>query len=177
MITMRNPLKSAMAEFNRMENKKNKSAKEVEHFLKEAKLAKSEKSTLFTQHFQQQLQHLLRLITQFTTAKKPVLFVSYEDLKQNLLAQLFRITHFMNLGEDENILERSVCTALSQSRTKKQTKRVYRVDFAKEVGTYIDKKLAIQVLRKIDEIFRKSRTYEMRTNEYISQIEKHELSF
>ena len=100
------------------------------------------------------------------------MFISY-DLKFSLLAHLLRLANILNLGEDENILERAVCTALSQERTRKETKRKYKTDIANEVGTKINKTWTIEVLKKIDGLFRNSGTFEKQTQEYISQIEQH----
>ena len=167
LLVIRSPLKSAIAEFNRRSKSKEDSFSSVESFKRRAS-----KHHFFAKLFRNLLRHFFRLATRYNKIKKPVLFISYEDMTDNLLPNLLRISKFLNLGsENEEVLERSVCTILSDSRIKQSTKRTYKVDLTKAARSLIDKKQAIGLTRRIGRIFQKFGRHEMRTDEYLSMIE------
>ena len=175
-VIIRNPLKSAISEFNRMAKTQVKSFSDIHSFMRRAlKTKKIDNETKilrssFKHHFQSQLHHLWTLVAKYTKLRKPVLFISYEDMQENLLPQLLRIAMFMNLGENENILERSVCTVLAEDRIRRSTKRKYNVDFTETASSLVNGTHTAKILGIIDRLFKSSGRHEMRTEEYISLV-------
>ncbi|XP_075251543.1 sialate:O-sulfotransferase 1-like isoform X2 [Convolutriloba macropyga] len=165
-VVIRDPLKCSIAEFNRRAKGKVGSFSSVEAFMKGAKNIAG-----FNKLFRGSLEHFLRLTTRYTKAQTPVLFISYEDMAGNLLPNLLRITKFMNMGsENKQILERSVCTILSDNGSKQSFKRTYKVDLTDAARSLIDKKYAIETVRRIENLFQISGMHELRTDDYISMI-------
>ena len=110
-IVIRDPLKAAVAEFSRQNFGKKKSFPDIDSFLKKGRQH-------FNGVFVKQLEGLMNMVTQHANnmKRKPVLFISYEDMKYNLLPQLFRIAHFLNMSDNPQVIERALCTILGQNK-------------------------------------------------------------
>ena len=168
-LVIRSPLKTAIAEFNRRAKSKVKSFSSVSSFMNIAK--RGDNGGYFSKLFIGLLKLFHKHTARYTKMKTPVLYISYEDMAENLLPNLLRITKFMNMGsENEEVLERSVCTILSENRIKQSLKRTYKVDLTKAARSLIHKTRAVKMVRNIDKLFKVSGRHELRTQEYISMI-------
>ena len=129
MFVYRNPLENTIAEFHRQHSGNTGSIKSLSRFRQKAKETMAKTNITLLQkiyHEQIEIGHLI--LNRTKEFDKPLLVMSYSDLKKNLLPQLLRVAHFVGLDEDPDILERALCTVYSAKQTASQTKRAARFD-------------------------------------------------
>ena len=158
-LVIRNPLYSALSEFNRRYYGQVKGFASDDHF-------KTKAAANFGPLFQKQMELMAGFVRRYSNITKPVLFISYDDLQRYLLPQLLRLALFFNLSTDPDVLERSICTVYSSKRIESFTKRKKNVDLQKLAASLIDKGKAIENLIRVNEILIRSQLHFLRMSEY-----------
>ena len=156
---IRNPIRSALAEFQRQLAGGHTSGMSVHEFRNNSKR--------FFQIFKSHITSSLPRLAQFQPKQsQPVLTISYEDMTDNLLPQLLRIAHFLEMDSDTIILDRAVCTELNQARIKAKSKRVQKEDLSPLALKVIDKNKTFEQLEKINNLFIDRKNHHMRLKDY-----------
>ncbi|XP_075264514.1 sialate:O-sulfotransferase 1-like, partial [Convolutriloba macropyga] len=164
-LLIRNPFQSSLAEYSKTQNNTVAGFTDVRSFLNQNKIHS------FADFFKNQLNQLLQLVTTYAALKKPVMFLFYEDMADNLLRKLMELAEFVGLGQRTEILDRSICTVLSNSIAK-DTQRVFNADLISTAAKLIDKKHAIETLVNIRQVFVNHNCSFKRIDEYLLSIEK-----
>ncbi len=157
-MVYRNPLNSAIAEFNRQRFNQVTGFTKVSAFLKAASKTDGKKHNL-TNLYQDQLSIAKLILSVVLKSGKPALVISYEDLKSNTLVQLMRIAHFVGLDNDEDVLERSLCTLYSEYEIANQTKRSHKEDFTQAALSILGREKVLKDIDEMNEIFKSSQLH------------------
>ena len=103
------------------------------------------------------------------------LYISYEDMTQNLLPQLFRIQHF--LGFDTSYyIERTFC-AYFRKRMDEKIKRVYQTDVMPKLLEALDITTVTKNIEKQDQFLRRNHLHFLRKREYLDLLKNTEPLF
>ena len=160
----RNPFRSTIAEFTRRTYAKTSGYENIEDFKKTAekknRLAKQARNNLF-----KLTDHILKL----NQTDRPVLYISYEDMTENLMPQLLRILNFVGLAKSDEYLERAVCTVLNTAK-QKNAKRVTKIDVSKASRKLIDSEKMMKKINRLNQDLIKAGAHYLRESEYVADI-------
>ncbi len=144
-VVIRNPFYSSLADFVRQFNFHTTSFNDVNSFVQ-----KANRTLNGMPHFVDNLLWQSRMGFRFLDAiiatKKPLLVLTYEDMQRDIQVQLIRMAAFLGVGANEQVLQRSECTALQQSIDATKTKRKYSVDLKAAARKFINDTLLLEVV-------------------------------
>ena len=156
---IRDPVKSAIAEFHRVNTNQYGS-------VSEKNLVGKNMETLARKppgHANMLINHV-KLISE---RGLDVLYVSYEDMMDNLLPQLFRIQNFLGF-EDAQSVERTFCTYLSKKEDEKIT-RLPKTDFVPKFLDEMDHEIMNERLKKLSTLLQTAHSHLLRLPPYFQK--------
>ncbi len=165
-MVYRNPVKSTIAEFSRQRLDHFSSFASKKEFL-EAATHKREARGNFAEVYENQISIGKTIFTAVSECGKPLLFISYEDMKRNILVQLMRVAHFVGLDENEETIERALCTVYSEAQVAKLGKRTKKEDFTAAALSLLNKTKVIQDIQEMDKKFRMSRKHYLNLDDHL----------
>ena len=125
----------------------------------------------FREFFENQLDNLRSMINFLSLSRKPVLTVSYEDIKNNPMSQIVRIAKFIDsLYDEKELIERLICTVLNEREVKVQTERVHKFDAKKSARKMINKTVAYDKIMAVSNDINIISNHFLRLNEYLKSL-------
>ncbi len=126
-LIIRPLLNSCLAEFNRLRKGKVRSFETFEDFKYKAAENPNPNKRLKVL-FDTLIVRMVEMMNQLAKMGKPVVVVSYDDMRHNLPAQLLRIVHFIGSDRDSEVVDRLFCTVKSQQEVAAHLRRAYKLD-------------------------------------------------
>ncbi len=141
-MVWRNPLLSTLAHFHMQRVSKGSSLQTLDEFIKAANDDNS-----LQRIFQNTVDEMVKMMKRLSSSGKPLLVISYEDMRGNLPVQLLRLIHFIGKDADCETLDRVFCTVQSEAKMAAKLNTRHKLDLTKTATEIIGERNVTESFR------------------------------